>query len=405
MYINPNGTISNDDLTDENTLTDYTPLFITGAAADSHNNVKRPLCLMVEKVTSMRLVKDIPLDGYVNSTDGINYSPNNGMSFTWGSNIDSTISTIYSGSDIFVNSNHLYGFNDDAIFNNGEKNYNISGEDISESNPYIYVIQNADFRNVSNLFFQIRFGSSYISNAMTINVGGGSDYKYYAFRYGYLKENNEYKPVYRFFQRQSDIFTSTESNYYIQKVNVTDSDNSTRIGLKLKDNTAKGVYDILLVRDLSVSDSFVFNMYIYRQKIDFVKVFNKDPGTYTDSETGLEFINHSSNASTSSATLLRENSFFLGDVLSTASKGSDESGTTLKNAILNYIGTDKKTVYTLNDAVTKEPIAYIENGKIYGINGTADSQNDIDLFTLAKNYVLYLSPMQSTSTLTTTPSA
>lgn len=412
MYLNPHRKISDTDI--DRVVIGYDPFNA------SMSGITRPICLLVEKVTSLRVVKDIPfpeLTQVSNSTSGDETSSTTSndfksQEFVW-SDIDSTISDIYSSGDILVNSSDIYAITKDE-FANGEDAF-IPGTrpDISDSNPYIYVIQNADFRNVDSLFFQIRFGSQYINNAMELNVGGTTG-DYYAFKYGSINTTTENgtttsKDAYRFFESQSTMFNNNSSSYFIQTATVTDANGAKRTGLKLKDATAKGVYDLLLIRDLNytsddtssdTSDStnkYKFDIYIYRHKIDFVKVFDGNPGTYTDKD-GLEFIAH--NLSDKPKTqCIWENSFFLGDILSTGSVDSKTSGTetTLKNAILRVCNTDNK-VYGLYDAVTGDAIAYIENGVIYGLNGNTSSNKDIDLFTLAKNYVLYIEEVKSTST-------
>lgn len=419
LFVNPNGKIDEQAENPNASLTTYSPK--TCYQSDSENNWNvRPVCLLFEKVTSLRVVKDISfpkLTQVSSSTSGNETSSTTSNDFeshefVW-SDIDSTISDIYSSGDILVNSSDIYDITKEQ-FANGEDAF-IPGNsaDISDSNPYIYVIQNADFRNVDSLFFQIRFGSQYINNAMELNVGGTTE-DYYAFKYGRINTTTESgattsKNAYRFFESQSTMFNNNSSNYFIQTATVTDANGVKRTGLKLKDATAKGVYDLLLIRDLNytsgdtssdTSDStnkYKFNMYIYRHKIDFVKVFNGDPGTYTDKDE-LEFIAHnlSDNPETK---CIWENSFFLGDILSTGSVDSKTSGneTTLKNAILSVCNTDNK-VYGLYDAVTGDAIAYIKNGVIYGLNGNTSSNKDIDLFTLAKNYVLYIGEVKSTST-------
>ena len=419
LFVNPKGKIDEQAENPNASLTTYSPMTCSQFDSEGYENV-RPVCLLFEKVTSLRVVKDIPfpeLTQVSSSTSGDETSSTTSndfksQEFVW-SDIDSTISDIYSSGDILVNSSDIYAITDDQ-FEDGEDAFSPgTSADISDSNPYIYVIQNADFRNVDSLFFQIRFGSQYINNAMELNVGGTTG-GYYAFKYGSINTTTENgtttsKDAYRFFESQSTMFNNDSSSYFIQTATVTDANGVKRTGLKLKDATAKGVYDLLLIRDLNytsddtssdTSDStnkYKFDIYIYRHKIDFVKVFDGNPGTYTDKD-GLEFIAHnlSDNPDTQ---CIWENSFFLGDILSTGSVDSKTSGTetTLKNAILSVCNTDNK-VYGLYDAVTGDAIAYIKNGVIYGLSGNTSSNKDIDLFTLAKNYVLYIEEVKSTST-------
>ncbi|WP_289129235.1 hypothetical protein, partial [uncultured Megamonas sp.] len=115
----------------------------------------RPALLMFEKVTSLKMITNVPI-------------PDND-NFTW-SEIDDTINSVYDTSKTLINASGVYKatVND---FNNDEEKFSSTGKtDLTLNNPYIYVIQNVDFRYVNSLYFQIRLGDHYVNDAMTIRT-------------------------------------------------------------------------------------------------------------------------------------------------------------------------------------------------------------------------------------------
>ena len=341
----------------------------------------RPALLMFEKVTSLKMITNVPI-------------PDND-NFTW-SEIDDTINSVYDTSKTLINASGVYEatVND---FNNDGENFSSTGKtDLTLNNPYIYVIQNVDFRYVNSLYFQIRLGDHYVNDAMTIHTEGTKNH-YIAFKYG--KDQNG-KDLYTIFASQSSLFPSNKDNYFIQNATVSDKNGDQRQGLKLKDTYAKGVYDIMLVSSSVKDNKYVFNMYINRHKLGFVKIFDKYPGT-TNVINGVpynaEFVNHYD--SNTQANLIWQNNFYIGEVLTSSSTG--DGSETILDAIETC--TNTTDLYALKDAVTKEAIAYYKNGVLYGANGKNTSgDKSIDLFTLLKNYVLYIEKVPSTESGTTT---
>lgn len=343
----------------------------------------RPALLMFEKVTSLKMITNVPI-------------PDNN-NFTW-SEIDDTINSVYDTSKTLINASGVYKATENDFNNAGETFSSAYKTDLTLNNPYIYVIQNVDFRYVNSLYFQIRLGDHYVDDAMTIVTEVPKDQdQYIAFKYG--KDQNG-KDLYTIFASQSSLFSSKD-NYFIQNATRTAKDGVQREGLKLKDTYAKGVYDIMLVGSSVEDNKYIFNMYINRHKLDFIKIFDKDPGmtnvingvTYDDTY----FVNHYN--SNTDANLIWQNNFYIGEVLTSSSTGStgDESEKlTILEAITRSIGTDTTDLFALKDAVTRQAIAYYQNGVLYGTNGNT-SDKPIDLFTLLKNYVLYIEPMTTSN--------
>lgn len=350
----------------------------------------RPALLMFEKVTSLKMITNVPI-------------PDNN-NFTW-SEIDDTINSVYDTSKTLINASGVYEATIDDFNNDGENFSSVDKTDLTLNNPYIYVIQNVDFRYVNSLYFQIRLGDHYVNDAMKIVTEVPKDQdQYIAFKYG--KDQNG-KDLYTIFASQSSLFPSNKDNYFIQNATKFDKDGDQRQGLKLKDTYAKGVYDIMLVGSSVEDNKYVFNMYINRHKLDFVKIFNKYPGT-TNEINGVpyeaEFVNHY-NGSTK-ATLIWQNNFYIGEVLTSSSTGDGGDGSeklTILDAINKSIGANTTDLFALKDAVTREAIAYYKNGVLYGTkNENTSDGKSIDLFTLLKNYVLYIEKVPSAESGTTT---
>lgn len=343
----------------------------------------RPALLMFEKVTSLKMITNVPI-------------PDND-NFTW-SEIDDTINSVYDTSKTLINASGVYGATRDD-FNNGGATFSPAYKtDLTVNNPYIYVIQNVDFRYVNSLYFQIRLGDHYVDNAMTIVTEVPEDQdQYIAFKYG---KDQDGKDLYTIFASQSSLFPSNKDNYFIQNATRISKDGDQREGLKLKDTYAKGVYDIMLVGSSVAGNKYTFYMYINRHKLDFIKIFDEDPGmtNVINGETyEANFVNHYN--SNTDANLIWQNNFYIGEVLTSSSTGStgDGSEKTILDAIETSIGTNTTDLFALKDAVTQQAIAYYQNGVLYGTNGNTSDNKSIDLFTLLKNYVLYIEPMTTSN--------
>lgn len=362
--------------------TDTDPTFCDINYKSENHDSYRPALLMFEKVTSLKMITNVPI-------------PDNN-NFTW-SEIDDTINSVYDTSKTLINASGVYEATENDFNNDGEGFSSAHKTDLTLNNPYIYVIQNVDFRYVNSLYFQIRLGDHYVNDAMTIRTEVPKDQdQYIAFKYG---KNQNGEDLYTIFASQSSLFLS-EDNYFIQKATRTSNDGVQREGLKLKDTYAKGVYDIMLVSSSVEDNKYVFNMYINRHKLDFVKIFDKNPGM-TNVINGVpyeaNFVNHYN-----SSNLIWQNNFYIGEVLTSSSTGNGSEKLTILDAIERSIGANTTDLFALKDTVTHEAIAYYQNGVLYGTNGNTSDGKPIDLFTLLKNYVLYIEKVESAESGTTT---
>ncbi len=360
----------------------------------------RPIGLAVEKVTNLRLVTDIPID------DGGNQD--------WGS-IDSNVEQGLINAQNFTIADDVYKITSDEYLN--EDFNSPTGTPIDSTNPYIYIIQNADFRFVNNLYFQIRFSNKYIDGGLNVTT----DYKYVV--------DKAKTPKYLAYKIQNQLikfkFQDTDNNdVFIKNAKVTGSGGVTRDGFKLKDYNARGIYDILLVTTSDEGGKQAMNMYVNRHTNSFIKLFNGYPGTFKNEinlgETSVDdiFVRHKlpsevtsedeDQARKDTSKLLWNGQTYLGEYLTSNSKGDEyvknddsteerPSGESISflEAIKNELGVTpgNDIIYPIKDAVTGQAIAYYNSGvgRLYTNEGSVfDDETSLNLFTIMKNYVLYI---------------
>ena len=370
----------------------------------------RPVALFIEKVTNLRLVTDIPIK---ESEEG---TPSKDQD--------------WKGIDSSVQAGLLSAKN--FLLADGVKTYNkVDGSEgqidqtsvTDVTSPYVYFIQNADFRYVNNLYFQIRFSNQYIPNALRIVTDFNE----------YLDENDPLN------QEESNISNKSPNNYvsytiggetfelasqrallgdgedlYIQNVSASSSDGTKREGFKLKDYYARGVYDIMLVANGSYSEGEgddersirVYNMYINRHTNSFIKVFDKNPGTFNYTGGGISgtFVKHkvqgdgetlADGESYTDATKIWQGRGYLGEMF-TSSSEFEGTSTSLLTSLKEYFKKHQASsdLYKLVDAVTNRAVAYYDTTKKALFNSQGSTENgSIDLFMILKNYVLYLEPV------------
>lgn len=361
----------------------------------------RPIGLAVEKVTNLRLVTDIPIDDSGNQD--------------WGS-IDSNIEQGLINAQNFTIADDVYEISEENYLK--EDFNNPTGTPIDSTNPYIYIIQNADFRFVNNLYFQIRFSNKYIDGGMNVTT----DYKYVV--------DKAKTPKYLAYKIQDQLikfkFQETEDkDVFIENATVKGSGGVTRDGFKLKDYNARGIYDILLVTTSDEGGKRAMNMYVNRHTNSFIKLFNGYPGTF-ESKINLGgtsvddiFVRHklpsedADQARKDTSQLLWNGQTYLGEYLTSNSKGDEyvkNDGTTEERpsgesisfleAIKNELGVTpgNDTIYPIKDAVTGRSIAYYNSGvgRLYTNEGSVfDDKTSLNLFTIMKNYVLYIERLES----------
>ena len=449
----------------------------------------RPVALAVEKVTNLRLVSDIPI------AEDENGEPKDEQNWTA---IDNSIKQGLLNAKNFTIADEVYSIKED-IYNSDTINLPNDGTRIDSNNPYIYVIQNADFRFVNNLYFQIRFSNDYINNAMNVTtdysrIKGKKPDKYVAYSI-----NNQ---VLKFKFQDSD-----DGDVFIENATA-GSGTDVRQGFKLKDYNARGIYDILLIShetagyigtwtgivgsdniELVINDDgtllyndepytytvdentitavdesescqvtiiynettkslnvtwkdlynsyygkltdFVYKqqyyMYVNRHTNSFIKLFKGNPGTFENKAEGTNqatntFVSHKLPSEVSkeeakdpakdptrneNSSLIWNGQTYLGEYLSTSTTGlsygakvNGEETPFSKNE--SFIDAIKRTIgvtpgldniYPIYDCVTGQQIAYYNSGvgRLFTSFGSSDGvSSDLDLFTIMKNYVLYI---------------
>ena len=386
----------------------------------------RPVVLAVEKVTNLRLVTDIPIkeDDSGKPTDDQDWDA-----------IDKNIHQGLNNAQNAIIADEVY-----AIDSYTDE---ISDTDLNEANrldddnPYIYLIQNADFRFVNNLYFQIRYSNDYISGGMNVRTVYPDDDpdvpKYVAY-----KANGQ---IMKFFYQNNDegIFINNVGPIKGEGTVVDENDQEKkeeieRTGFKLANYNARGIYDILLVSTgFNVSTGTQsFDMYINRHKNNFIKLFYGNPDVF-DYQVNVggtveidKFVAHKlpNEVDTDEADQVRdENSklvwngqTYLGEYLATSTAGTGygdkvdkvygdkdvkveevfSENETFIDSIKRTLGVTpgKDTIYPIIDAVTNKTIAYYNAGigRLFTAYGSTDglNGNKLDLFTTMKNYVLYI---------------
>ena len=381
-------------------------------------NNARPVGLTIEKVTNFRLVSDIPI---VEDSDGV---PSNNQNWA---NIDQNVQEGLLHAENFMMADSVYSISEDQ-FEEESLNYtDISSQTpLDSDNPYIYLIRNADFRFVNNLYFQIRFANDYINNALTVNTSYDSVNQVTTPKYVAYRLSDQSNELLKFEFQDKDIFIDNAG-----PISGTDSQGniSQRSGFKLRDYNARGVYDILLVATGNDSGmTRTFNMYINRHTNSFIKLFNGNPGTfaYTIPKLGTNetsyFVRHKlpsedptgDQVRDKNSTLLWNGQAYLGENLSTSSEGipytektettneapiTGESKQTFIDAVKEALGVTPgvEQMYPIKDAVTNQTIAYYNSGvgRIFTSAGSTggtqgESVTELDLFVIMKNYVLYI---------------
>ena len=353
------------------------------------DNNYRPLLLMFEKVSNFKVVENIPFPELEDKGNN-SYSGD----FLW-EDVDDSISSIYDHSKNMMLADGVYEIDSNTF---DEENFTLNGQtNLSIENPFIYVIQNCDFRYVDSLFFQIRVGNDYIRQAINIvtDFDDSKGPEYLAYQSGRDSNNN---PIYSYFASQNALFpgntpgntSGNTSEFVIQNADVTDRGGNIRHGLKLKDNYARGVYDLMLVPTGSPTTGKPIdcNLYIYRHRVDFIKIMKEAPGTTSTingQDVGAKFIDHYDDSK-----VLWESSFYIGDTFNASSASNGTPSTTVLKALRNYSETNGNKNFALKDSVTGDAIAYYRNGILYGPSGNSNDGNDVELFTILKNYVLYV---------------
>lgn len=382
---------------------------------DDINEQARPVALAVEKVTNLRLVSDIPI------AEDESGEPKNDQNWA---EIDNSIKQGLLNAKNFTIADEVYGF-DANIYEMDNIDLTL-GTRLDTNNPYIYVIQNADFRFVNNLYFQIRFSNDYIANSMNVVT----DYKYApegTQKYiAYSIQGQVIKFKFQDSQNDNDVFIDN-TNPISGDLN---GQTVERQGFKLKDYNARGIFDILLISTGTEGGKQFYNMYVNRHKNSFIKLFDGNPGTFEYQAEGTNqatnnFVSHKLPSEVSpeekqdsikdptrdeNSSLIWNGQTYLGEYLTSKTVGTrySRNGTNEETPITDPNNDNSlfaaiqaccgvtpgvDTIYAIKDAVTGQVVAYYNSGvgRLFTSSGSVgDTSDSLDLFTIVKNYVLYI---------------
>ena len=331
------------------------------------------------------------------------------------SQIDSNVQAGLINAQNFIIADEVYEITETKYNTENLTGTDLTGPTLDSSNPYIYLIQNADFRFVNNLYFQIRFSNQYINNGLNVTTDYQIAYANKADTPEYLAYKIDDENLIKFkFQDSNDEDIFIDNTDLISGT-LNNGQTVERQGFKLKDYNARGIYDILLVStNDSASSQQKFNMYINRHTNSFIKLFRNDPGTFNlDNSTKKDiFVKHKLpteapedeqyQVRNATSRLLWNGQTFLGEYLQTSTLGKgytdeiqDKAESTLLDAIKKELGVEpgRDKIYPIYDAVTKKEVAYYNSGvgRLFTSDGsTADNSTSLNLFTIMKNYVLYI---------------
>ena len=359
-------------------------------------NVYGAYAILYEEVADLRLVQNISVGENINDNE-------------YNEDENAKINTFVNGEvansrGLIMNTDFLYkcdttnGSADQSIV------YNLSN--ISNSNPYIYRIDGIDFRFADTLDFMIVVNGESNNSDLRFNLTpledkDGNDAKLISST-TVVEENSSLNDEQLLFENASD---------YVENIDVVGTDGNNKVTykvLRLKSingvDSGKGYYSFIFEYDPALDG---FNVYCYRFKNIFVKVFDTKPSEYIDvSNDNYGFLNHSTGEyftyeyfagnsidvtkdlytpvnSTAKDPLNLEGvfNFFVEKRVS-----SDISEGYYKDSVLN-----NKSYYYLMDSVSERVLGvatctYNETGQqLTGIS--IKFSNNLEL---AKNYVFYL---------------
>lgn len=337
-------------------------------------------CLAFEKVSDFSLVPN--LSGNYQSNEGLENDINNNL-------IHEIPFTMY-GHDVYPR------YSDDI-----GNSYKIdTSNELNSTNPYIYLLRNLSFDKFSNYYFQIRSGGDYVANLgynLTPNLTLDN---------GYTSSSVVINPVYDSNGNYSDTLNNShifyEGSYFFKDEDliIDNPDDIKKYGFTLSDTSYQdSTFDILLIYNPSSNSSGNIDVYAYRHRSNFIKIFDEDTA-FTLEDDG--FINHEAR----NDKLLWETTPYIGDTFNFEIEGIDKVNSNSETLItfLNrrFDTLDKKKNYCIRDYITNRLIIYYVGDDVTGENIVQGWY--IDPFKIRKSYILYIAsnaftPWETNSTL------
>lgn len=321
-------------------------------------------CLAFEKVSDFSLVPN--LSGNYQSNEGLEKDINNNL-------IHKIPFTMY-GHEVYPR------YSDDD--GNSYKIY--TKNELTSTNPYIYLLRNLSFDKFSNYYFQIRSGGDYVPN-LGYNLSPNL-----TLDNGHTSSSVVINPVsdsngnYSDTLNNSHIFYKGSYFFKDEDLIIDNPDDIKRYGFTLFDTSYQdSTFDILLIYNPSSDSSSNIDVYAYRHRSNFIKIFAEDTD-FTLDEDG--FINHEA----SNGNLLWEATPYIGDTFNSTIEGIDKVNSNSETLItfLNQRFASDKEKYCIRDYITKRLIIYYVGEGVSGENIVQGWY--IDPFKIRKSYILYI---------------
>lgn len=259
-------------------------LYDLGTYVIGGNDVYGVYTFLYEEVSDLRLVQDVSV---IKNSDG-SYSedPNN--------LIDNYIEKEVSGSrGLAMNTDYIYTGN---VTTSGNTNYISNLTPISLNNPYIYRIDGVDFRYSDTLSFMIVKNGNADNSDFKFNLSPLADGQSLVSTTTELDtgKQNELDDGEELFENASNFMSLCGVNEQIDDNGIIKYEyNVLRLNPQKgnSNDNGKGYYSFIF--EYNPSD-MSFNVYCYRFKNIFVKIFDEKPNLYSDdSEDTYGFLNHS----------------------------------------------------------------------------------------------------------------
>lgn len=238
--------------------------------------------ILYEEVADLRLVQDISI--IESASDDENGDPVYTEDET--NTINQQVANKVADSrGLAMNTDNIYKGTISTNSDNENEINNIAN--ISSNNPYIYRIDGVDFRFSDTLSFVIAVNGK-INNEINFKMEPLNDANSEK-----LISSSEEVSNGDILPEDEEIFTNASN--FVNLCKTTGKDGTEYNVFKLKPindkDNAKGYYSFIFEFDSAIQG---FNVYCYRFKNIFVKVFDKKPDIYTEpSEDNYEFLNHS----------------------------------------------------------------------------------------------------------------
>ena len=257
---------------------------------------------------------------------------------------------------------------------------------LNSTNPYIYLLRNLSFDKFSNYYFQIRSGGDYVAN-LEYNLSPNL-----TLDNGYTSSSVVINPVYDSNENYSDTLNNSHifyegRSFFIEKDLINDNPDDVKMnGFTLSDPSYQdSTFDILLIYNPSSSSSSNIDVYAYRHRLNFIKIFAEDTDFTLDDDG---FINHEA----SNNNLLWEATPYIGDTFNLTIEGIDKVNSNSETLItfLNqrFDTSDEKNNYCIRDYITDRLIIYYVGEDVTGENIVQGWY--IDPFKIKKSYILYI---------------